>query len=332
MQGEKHLGRNWLCAACALLLLVVANRAAAQPLTLLSSSADFASFNAITNDGNKLYVSGISASTHAPRIWSLPLSGGTAAPLYNASQWISSGSLYKCCASSLAVLGHNLFWIDPYSGPSGQTQIFEAPTSPANTLKSPILTIYTAAPEEPIVEGTGLTTDGLLKLYAGDAVGGTTWSLNLNGSDLTQLASAVFEGALPTGASFVVAFGQGTIYAAYPGLASSALPPQVLAIPATGGSIATLASGAPMVCPNGIAVGNGMIFIADPCAGTIWELSEAAAKPSTPFALFSGAPLVQPQAVTFASVPNGTGPAVNALFVADNNDGNGGNIYRLASF
>ena len=154
-------------------------------------------------------------------------------------------------------------------GPSSETQVFTAPSSGGKTPKA----IYTAAGGEPIVKG-----DGLTKLYLGDRVGGTTWSLNFSGSDLTQLAGVAYEGGSSTAHSFVMAFDRGTIYAADQGQASNSLPPQVLAIPATGGPITTLASGAPMVCPSGIAVGNGMIFIVDQCPVTIWELSKATAR------------------------------------------------------
>ena len=124
------------------------------------------------------YVGG--GSGGVSRIWAIPITGGAATRLYS-SPWTSTGG---CCAVSVAVIGNDLFWIDPNSGPITDTQILRAPKSGGG----PVTAIYTGAfVGQPIVDGLGLTTDSV-ELFTADAVQGRVHSLNPDGSDLTFLA------------------------------------------------------------------------------------------------------------------------------------------------
>ncbi len=243
----------------------------------------------IASDGINLYVSGVGTNNNQC-IFRVPISGGPAAIVYNAlNPW------------QVAVIGTNLFWIDPNAGPVGDTEILRGST----TGTAPLAPIYVGEQVgQPIVDGVGLTTDGS-ELYAADEVDGTVWRLNPDGSGLTQLGPQRYSGYFSTEHVNTIADYQGVLYVADSGKAGVDSP-QVLSIATNGSSFATLASGAPFVSPGSIAVGNGMIYIADEGAtNTIWQMPISGGAP-TP--LVSGPPFVSIAGLAYV---NGT------LFVAD---------------
>lgn len=277
--------------------------------TIISNDTDFKALDAIATDGTKLYVSGTSTATNAARIWSVPIAGGAATALYSVP-WTSSGG---CCALSLAVIPTNLFWIDPNSGPVTDTQILKAPTSGAG----PVGAIYTgSAVGQPIVDGSGLTTDGT-KLYAADEVGGGVFSMNADGSSLTQIGAARYAGGSTTEhPNFVVAAGS-TIYIADQGSPANSLPARILKLPAAGGAYTTLYSGAPLNCPSGITFGDGALFIADHCAKLVWAMPTSGGRPS----VLIGSPLAAPDMAVFFG---------GSLYVTDNSTT--GRIFKVSGF
>src|SRR5712691_8577218 len=99
-----------IAALTALLLLaLLAGPGAAQTVTLISSDPDLVDVGAIATDGANLYVGG--ASGGVARVWQIPIGGGPATRLY-AAPWTPTGG---CCVVSIAVLGNDVFWIDPNS-------------------------------------------------------------------------------------------------------------------------------------------------------------------------------------------------------------------------
>src|SRR5206468_2269636 len=82
---------------------------------------------------------------------------------------------------TLTVVGSNVFWIDPNGDPDA-TAIFRASTAGGAITK-----IYSGfASGQPIVDGVGITTDGV-RLYTSDDVQGRVHTLNIDGSGITQL-------------------------------------------------------------------------------------------------------------------------------------------------
>ena len=274
----------------------------------------------IATDGTNLYVDSLltastacdgaasptNTTTCTTGIFVMPLAGGTPTLLYPTYQ-----------PSQIAIVGSQIFWIDPNAGPITDTEILAAPKSGAG----PVGPIYVGSNVgQPIVDGFGLTTDGT-KLYASDAVLGNVFSLNTDGSGLTKLNTSQHWGGFFSGEQGNgLVWNNGNLYNANTGTPSLPFPPEAVSLPATGGSFTTLASGSPFVCPLGTAVGNNTLYVSDECADTIWELPLAG---GTPTALVSGSPLVAPNGVLFFN---------NALYILDQGNGTTimGAVYKLA--
>jgi N-acetylneuraminic acid mutarotase len=246
----------------------------------------------LAGDGVNLFVTGTGTNS-SQFVFKLPETGGAASVVYNAYN-----------PAEIALLGTNMFWIDPNAGPYGDTEILGAPTNGSG----PIAKIYIGSNVgQPIVDGVGLTSDGSV-LYAADEVNGSVWRLNSDGSGLTQLGPNRYSGYFSTEHYNSIAVNQGLLYIADSG--QRAVVPQVISIPTNGGTFTTLASGAPFVNPSGIAIGGGMIFVSDPGASnTIWQLPLGG---GTPTVLVSGPPFVSINGLCFV---NGT------LYVADTGAG-----------
>ena len=265
----------------------------------------------LTSDGVNLLVGGVNATVSDPNrnaeshdsIFSVPLPLG------------SGGATSICPAFNpleLAVLGGSIFWIDPDAGPLTSTQILSTAVG-GSGMVNPIYTGTSA--DDPILYGSGLATDGTL-LYAVDEFAGSVWSMNPDGSGLTQIGPNRYAGGFAAERLNTIAVKQGTLYIA--DLGGGHGTPAVLSIPTGGTTFTTVASGSPLVDPSGIAVGDGMIFVADPGAGnTVWEIPVAG---GTPVALFSGSlgtPLGHLAGLAYSR---------GKLFVADST---GGSIYEL---
>jgi hypothetical protein len=218
----------------------------------------------------------------------------------------------------MTLAGTNLYWIDPNGDPDA-TAIFRIAKTGGTITK-----IYSGfASGQPVVDGSGIATDGS-KLYTADEVQGQAHSMNLDGSSITFLGSR-YGGFFDLEHHNAIAQDGSTLYFADDGSrASSGIPPQIVSLPKTGGGLfTTLASGPPLVSPQGLAVAQGMVFVVDPGAGnTIWVLPVAGGAPQK---LVSGAPFVDIRAIA----SYGTN-----LFVCD--DGNSGTnsgpgkLYRVS--
>jgi hypothetical protein len=215
----------------------------------------------LAGQGADLYVTG-NGTNGTSAVFSLPSAGGAATNLYAAHN-----------PQQIAILGTNLFWIAPNSGPFGDTQVFRASTNGSGSATA----IYSGGLSGLIVAGSGLASDGTV-LYAADEVNGSVWRLNSNGTGLTQLGPNRYSGF--SSDLNTIAVSQGIIYLADSGQGTGS--PQVVSIATNGSSFTTLASGAPFVNPSGIAVGtNGMIYVSDPGAGnTIWQLPVGGGTPT----------------------------------------------------
>ena len=237
----------------------------------------------LAGDGTNLFVSGVNLNPSDPNrnatshesIFKLPATGtGTATSIYPAFNPIQ-----------VATIGSSVFWIDPNSGPIGDTQILSAPKAGGGSVSA----IYTGSSVgQPIVDGSGLTTDGTL-LYAADEVNGSVWSLHTDGTALAQIGPNRYSGGFSTERLNTIAYSQGTLYVADSG--GNGGTPAILSIPANGtgsSSFTTVYSGAPLVSPSGIAVGDGMIFVNDPGANnTIWAIPVGG---GTPVAFIANGP------------------------------------------
>ena len=273
-------------------VLMLAASASASTVTRISTI--FAT--AIATDGANLYI-----GTEGPSLMSVPIAGGEPTTLYsNAS---------PCCILSLTRIGTNLFWIDPNGDPDA-TAIFRG-----STAAGPITKIYSGfATGQPIVDGSGLVTDGV-KLYAADQVQGRVVSLNPDGSAITFLG-ARYGGGFDIEHLNTIAQSGEMLFLADSGEGGncncSPVPPQVVSINKAGGPFTTLFSGPPLVDLTGIAAGNGAIFVADAGANIIWTVPYAG---GTPSALVAGAPFVRMRRLIFFN---------NALYVTD-----ASGIYRV---
>jgi len=264
----------------------------------------------LTSDGPDLLVEGKNLNPSDPNsnpasqesIFSvaLPLGSAAATSLYPAFN-----------PDELAAAAGTVYWIDPNSGPLG-TQILSASEAGG----TPVNPIYTSSSvNAPIVAGSGLATDGTL-LYAADQVNGSVWSVNVDGSGLTQIGPNRYGGGLPAARLNTIAVLAGTLYLADSG--SSGGTPAVLSIGTTGATITTLASGAPLVSPSGIAVGNGVLYVADPAAGnTVWQIPLAGGAPAAVFTGSVGTPIGHLAGLAYTN---------GKLYVADSG---AGAIYEL---
>jgi len=168
---------------CFLITLGNAEARATSVTVLDTSDPNLTTVHAIATDGTSLFVSGSNATNNAA-VFSLSRGGGSVTQLY--SHWGSSA----CCANGVTVVGSNVFWIDPNSGPVTDTQIFSAPKAGGG----PVTAIYTgSAVGQPIVDGSDITNDGS-KLYTADYVQGRVHSLNTDGSGLVQVGPNRYGG------------------------------------------------------------------------------------------------------------------------------------------
>lgn len=279
--------------------------------SVLSRNPALTNPRTITTDGSTLFIGNRSALPDRSNLFSMPIAGGPVTSLYNGLR----------NPLGITTLGNNLFWIDPDSGPLIDTQILTAPKNGGG----PFRPIYTgSATGQPIVDGSGVTTDGA-SLFTVDAFHGRVHRLNPDGSGLTLLGSR-FGGGAETARYQQMDESEGTLYiadAGRPGIAS----PGVFSLPGHGGTFMPLHVGAPFVCPSGIAVRDGSlpgareVFVADPCANTLWGLPRTG---GMPMALLSGAPFVSIDGLAFDK---------DVLYATDSGNKGGvdgpGAIYRI---
>lgn len=256
---------------------------------------------AIALDGASLLV-----GNAAPiAIRALPRHGGPSTPRYGLA------TPHRRIAG-LVRAGDDVFWIDPDSGPAGDTQIFRAPADG----RGPVTAIYTgSASGQPIVAGSDLASDGVW-LYSADSHHGRVHRVGLGGG-VQQLGPDRFGGGIATQHPSFVAERRGTLFVCDSGK-TGVVPPAVLAIP-TGGatSFTTLWAGTPLVAPSAIAAGDGAVFVADPgAANTIWVLP---AQGGIPRALVANAPFLAIDDLVFDD---------GALWVADSA---AGRVYRVTT-
>lgn len=270
----------------------------AQTVTVLSSDVKLSDPGAITTDGINLYVA--SATT----LLRLPIAGGTVTQL--------GTNMTPCCVLGLAVRGTNLFYIDPNGDPDA-TAIWRTGTNGGAPFK-----IYSGfAAGQPIVDGSGITTDGTA-LYTVDYVQGRVHTLGFDGSGISELGSR-YGGFFDLEHHNAIAQSGTRLYIADDGAkAASGIPPQVVSLPKAGGAFTTLHAGAPFVSPNSIAIASNMVFVLDPGAtNTIWMLPLAG---GYPIKLVGGAPFTN----VHSMVAHG-----NALYVTDTGNAAGGRIYKV---
>ncbi len=281
-----------------LLSLIFVGHAGAQTVTMISADADLVDVFAITTDGTHLYVGGSDSDvTSKPRIWRIPIGGGAATRLYTG--W----GINTCCAAGLAVVGNDVFWIDPNSGPVTDTEIFRAPKDGSG----PISPMYTGVfVGQPIVDGSDITTDGS-KLYTADFVQGRVHSLNTDGSGMSQLGPNRYGGFFDREHRNLIAEDEGVLYIGdlgQPWFGDS--PPRVQSIPSAGGAFTTLFLGSTFTSRGwgGIAVGNNTVYLTE---GN--QILQMPVTGGTPTLLVSDARFNSLQGITFFN---------NALYVADN--------------
>lgn len=166
---KKRIVQLFGMGAAFVFLLGLVTPSLAVTVSLLSKDPDLKAPLYIATDGVTLFVTGVNSSD-TQSIFSLPIGGGKVSRLYPAFN-----------PNEITIIGSNLFWIDPNSGPITDTQILRAPKSGAG----PITAIYTGSlVGQPIVDGVGITTDGV-KLYTADEVQGRVHRLSPDGSGLT---------------------------------------------------------------------------------------------------------------------------------------------------
>jgi hypothetical protein len=269
-------------------LILLAATGWASSFTTLATG--LSSLDGITVAGTNIYFVSITGG-NSPSISSMSTNGGSITPLY--------GNLVS--PNDLAVVNNSLFWVDANSGPVTDTQILSAPI----TGGGPVAAIYTGSlVGQPLVDGIGLVTDGS-SLYASDEVDGRVFSLNPDGSGLTQLGSDRYSGFFSTEHGNWVAVANNVLYVLDGGRAG-VISSQVTSIPAIGGPAFTpLWVGAPFSDPNAITEGNGVLYIAD--GSTIWAMPLTGGAPSI---FFSGGPLVD-------IAESGLYYSQGALYVAD---------------
>ncbi len=289
-----------VCQLAIILGIFVAYSARGQVVSLvLSNDPALIVPDFLATDGTNLLASGIGTNNNQ-YIYKVSSSGGAASILYNAFN-----------PNEIALFGTNLFWIDPNSGPIGDTQILKASANGSGAVTA----IYTGSNVgQPILDGSGMASDGSF-LYAADEVAGTVWRLSPDGSGLTQIGPSRYSGGFSPEHLNTLAINAGILYVADSGKPSWSIPPAILSIPTNGASFTTLASGAPLVSPSSIVVGGGKIYISDPGASnTIWELPLVG---GTPTVLVSGGVFKQILGLCYMN---------GSLYVADNT---AGAIYRI---
>lgn len=283
-----------LIALAALFFLAVGARGQPIVSVILTNDPSLVSPSFLTIFGKQLLVTGV-GTNNMQAIFAVPTNGGPATVIYGAYN-----------PQQITIIGTNMFWIDPNSGPVTDTQILRAPTNGSG----PVTAIYTGSNEgQPIFDGCGMTSDGHT-LFASDYSFGQLFSLKPDGSSLNEVGSYQYTSSeqLTT-----IAFDHGLLYSAISGNSGT---PSVTVIKTNGvGGFTNLFSGPPFVQLKGICVGNGTIYLSDPSAGnTIWQLPETGGSP-TPY--LSGGPFQRIQGLAFW---NGT------LYVAD---AGAGTIYKI---
>ena len=243
--------------------------------TVLSRNAAFTSPRAIATDGSSLFVVNGPANSTNHNLFSMPLNGGPVTSLY--------GALRN--PLSVTVLENSLFWIDPDAGPANDTQILTGPVDGSRQYRA----IYTGSLSgDAITDGSGVTTDGS-SLFTVDQFNGRVHRMHPNGSGLQLLASR-WTGGVASERLQQIVESAGALYIADAGRMGVA-EPGVFSLPKTGGTFRPLYVGAPLVCPSAIAArdanspGTHQVFVADPCAKTLWTMPRAG---GTPVALLSG--------------------------------------------
>ncbi len=113
-----------------------------------------------------------------------------------------------------------------------------------------------------------------------------------------------------------IAYDNGVLYVADSGKPSVDAP-QVVAIQTSGGPFATLFAGSPFQSPTGITVGNGLLYVADSAAQSIWSLP-----------LSGGSPTLVVADSRFQSIHNLTYLG-GALYVADQGSAGEGTIWKV---
>jgi hypothetical protein len=299
--GTGGHGRGRLVALImAAAALAVAGSAGAQSVSLvLSNDVALKTPVYMTTDGANLIVSGTGTDNNQ-HIFQVTPAGGVATTLYPAYN-----------PQQVGIAGANVFWIDPNSGPATDSQILKAPTAGGGSVTA----IYTGSNVgEPIVDGSGLASDGNF-IYAADEVAGTVWRLNTDGSGLTQVGPARYGGGFSPEHLNTIAVSQGVLYVADQGNPAYGIAPAVVSIPTNGTFFTTLSSGAPMVTPAGIVAGNGVLYVADPGASnTVWQLPMGG---GTPVALVAGGVFKQIAGLCYLN---------GSLYVSD---ATAGAIYRV---
>jgi hypothetical protein len=254
----------------AILALFLPGMAVATSITLLATGQAFPS-GLVVSGTNLYFASSIGGA--AQSVNTIATVGGAVSVLY--PNLVSP--------NSLAVIGSTLYWIDANSGPITDTQILSAPLGGGG----PVNAIYTGSNVgEPIVDGSGIATDGA-SLYTADEVQGRVHRLNPDGTGLTQLGPNRYGGFFDTEHQNSIATAGGLVYVLDAGR-SAVDSPQLVTIPVGGGaSFTPVVVGAPFNAPTAITIGGGQIFVGD--GNTIWTLPLGGGPPTV---FFSGGPLV----------------------------------------
>jgi hypothetical protein len=225
-------------------------------ITSLETDPKLAGVIGLTTDGSRFFVT---TNNGGGAVDSFSIGGGPITTLYN----------NLTSPQGIAVIGNNVFWIDPNSGPFTDPQILRAPKDGSG----PITPIYTGSQlpsPHPSLDGSGLTTDGT-RLYWSDEVGGYVFKINTDGSGVTQIGPQRYTGGFSTEHYNTIAYDNNTLYVADSGK-TGVTAPSALSIGTSGSSFTTLAAGAPFQVPTGIAVGPNSLFVADAQADVIWSL------------------------------------------------------------
>lgn len=272
------------------------------PVPILSASNILKTPRYLATDGTDWFVSGV-RQDNSQAIFKFPIGGGTVSAPY-------AGLVSPL---SVTVIGSEVYWIDPNGGPASDTRILKAPKSGVG----PVTAIYSGSTVgEPLVDGSGLATDGTA-LYAADEYAGKIFKLNPDGTNLTAFSAGPrFGSGFNNERVVIIAHEAGVLYGADINRAgATASTPSVFSSPVSGSAFTSLASGSPLVSPAGVAVMGGKLYVSDPGANnTIWQLPLTG---GTPAVYSSGAPFL---GLAGLAAYNGE------LYVADSA---GGAIYRL---
>jgi DNA-binding beta-propeller fold protein YncE len=258
----------------------------------------------IANDGTTLFVT---KPNPGANVLSVPVAGGPITPLYT----YTGGGVSPL---GITVLGSSLYWIDPNSGPFTDPEILKAPKDGSGPV-SRIMTGSSLGFPFGVLDGSGITNDGT-RLYWADEVGGRVYKIEANGSGIVQLGGDRYPFGFGSEHFNSIAYDNGMLYVADSGR-PGVNAPQVVSISTSGGSFTTLFSGSPFQSPTGITVGNGLLYVADSAAQSIWSLP-----------LTGGSPTLVVSDSRFQSIHNLT-YLDGALYVADQGSGGNGTIWKV---